>query len=361
MAKLAPEVRVVLAVLLVLLVVGGAATAVWLLMDNRTEQLMARAEEKYRLGDVSDIKDGIELFNTVHRRKNVPSEVAAEALYRSAEGYMLLWQRTRDPSKIETAHQRLREIIDRYPLSPQARKALLLAAKANFLQGNYDTALAELDEVISRFSDPHVVSEAMNQKGEIYYAIGDYEKAVWAYSRRENINSDQATLGRAKAFLKMGQVEKAIDIYLDFLKYNPQSPAATEVRKTVIDLIYNYAFQMYHSRDHRTAVKYFDLLIERFPEDPKVENALYWIGECYYDRRDFDNAVAAFEQVLENRASTAKDPDALFKLGMIRFAVKDYAKALKHFDEVINGFPESRLVPQARAWREQTIRELKYQ
>jgi tol-pal system protein YbgF len=355
------ELKVILIVLIVLLIIGGAGTAVWLLFNTRTDQVLARAEEKYRLGDVSDIKEGIETYTALFQNRQTPADVAAEALYRSAEGYVLLWQKTRDPSRLVVAQERLKAVGEKYPLSAQARKALLLEARVNFLQDNYDTALAELDDVISKFSDPYVITEALNQKGEIYYAIGDYEKSVGSYSRKENMNSEQAVLGRARAFLKMGLTEKAIDLYADFLKYNPQSPYAKDVRATVLDVMYNYAFNMYQSRDQRTAVRYFDMITELFPDDPKAENALYWIGECYYDRKDYDGAIASFGEVIDHRSSAAKDPDALFKLGMCWFELKDYYKSLKYFEMLLDQFPENRLASKAQTWKDQAIREIKYE
>jgi len=355
------ELRIILVVLIIVLILASLGTAVWLLFNNRLDQTIARAEEKYRLGDINDIKDGIEIYTSLVNNKQIPQDIAAEALLRSAEGYILLWQKTKDPSKLEVAQIRLKSVGEKFPLSSQARKAILLSARVNFLQGNYDVALSELDDALSKFSDPYIITEALNQKGEIYYAIGDYEKAIWNYSRPQNMNSEQAILGKARAYLKMDKIEKAIDLYLDFLKYNPQSVFVKDVRKTVLELMYNYAFNMYNSKDYRTAVKYFDMIVNLFPDDPKAENSYYWIAECFYDRRDWDEALSYFGKVLENRSSTAKDPDALFKLGMCWFELKDYYKALKYFEELLDKFPESRLVPKAQAWKEQTIREIKYQ
>lgn len=355
------DLKIFLMVLILVLIVGGSAAAVYFLLNSSTDKVLARADEKYKFGDVTDIKAGIELYSGVISDKQTPRDAVVKAMASSAEGYVLLWQRTKDYSKLDIAQSKYKELINTYPDSPEARKAYLQIARINFLQGNYDTALTELDNVLTKSTDPYITTEAYNQKADIYSAIGDNEKAVYYFSRKENMNSDYATLGRAKAFIKMGETGKALGVYEDFLKYNPASPLIKDVEKAWLDTAYNYAFNLYNARDYRMAIQYFDRITVLFPANPKAENALYWIGEAYYDRKDFANAVESFEKVLDNRSSAAKDPDALLKLGMISFEQGDYPLALKYFENLLDNYSDSRLVAKAESWKEQTIREIRYQ
>lgn len=352
------DLRTVITILIVLFVMGGAVLLVLFLGADHTTQRMASAEEKYKLGDV---KDGIEIYAALISSRQSSKDTVIEAMYKSAEGYMLLWLETEDLSKLNIARAKFKNLTIEYPDSLYAKRSFLKLAHIHMLEGNYDIALSDLDVIISKFTDPAIISEAYNEKGEVYFSIGDYERAIWHFSRRENMNSEHAMLGRAKSYMKTGDIEKSLDIYEDFMKYNSFSAYIREVRDIYLNTAYNYAFNQYKSGNLHSGIKYFGKIIELFPQEPKVENAWYWTGECYYDRKDYGNAISSFEEVLDNRASDLKDPDALLKLGLCFFETGDYYKALKFFENILDHYPSHRLSRKAQTWREQTIREIKYQ
>lgn len=353
--------RIFLTVFIFILVLTGVIAAFYFLSASKVENVMLRAGEKYQFGDVQDVKSGIEMYSSVINNRQNPKEKVAEAALKAADGYLLLAEKTKDPSKLDIAKQKYRDVIVNYAETAFASQAYLRIAHVNMMQGNYDTALAELDMIITKFADPVVISEVYNQKGEIYFAIGYYDKALYYFNRNENMNSELAVLGRAKTYLKMGNTPKAIEIYEDFMKFNPQSSVIRTVQNNYLELVYNYAFNLYTAKDNMASVGYFRRIIAHFPENAKVENSWYWIGECYYDIKDYPNAVDAFNKVLENRKSLNKDPDALLKLGYCYFEQGDYYKALKQFDSLVDNYPDSKLVGKAQKWREQTMREIKYQ
>ena len=353
--------KVFLTVFIFILVLTGVIAAFYFLSANRIDSVMSQAGEKYQFGDVQDVKSGIEMYSSVVNNKQNPKDKVAEAAFKAADGFMLLSEKTKDPAKLDIALTKYRDLINNYKDSEFATKSYLRIAHINMLQGNYDTALVDLDVILTRFSNPAVVSEVYNQKGEIYFAIRDFDKALYYFNRNENMSSEYAVLGRARTYLKMGNTPKAIDIYDDFMKFNANSQSIKNVQTIYQDLVYNYAFNLYLAKDYPGAIGYFRKLIKMFPESPKVENSYYWIGECYYDTKDYSNAVISFNAVLENRKSTSKDPDALLKLGLCAFEQGDYYTALKHFNDIIDNYPTHNLYGKAVKWKEQTVREIKYQ
>ena len=355
------DLRIFLAVFIAILVFAGIAGAFYFLTTNNTDRTLARAAEQYRLGDVDNIKNGIVIYSGIINDKQSMKDSVVQALYKSAEGYMLLYDKTKDAAKLDTALASYRRLINTYPETEPGRKAYLQIAHINLLEGNYDTAINDLDNIISKFSDPNMTSDAFNEKGEVYFEIGDYDKAVYYFSRKENLNSEYGMLGRAKSYIKAGNTEKGLDIYEDFMKFQGNSRFLPWVQNVFLDTTYNYAYNLYLAKDYIRAVKYFAKIAELFPRNGKTENCLYWIGECYYDRKDYDNAIASFTSVLDNRNSALKDPDALLKLGLCYFEMGNYYKAVKYFDNLIDDFPESRLYKKAVSWKEQAVREIKYQ
>lgn len=355
------EVKFLLVFLVILLILLGVGGTIYFVFSGHADSTLNRANEKYTFGDVEDIKNGIELYASLANKKESSKSTVVEARYKSAEGYLLLWKKTGDISKLEVASVRFKKLISDYPESSYSRLAYLQIAHINLLEGNYDTALADLDVILTKFSDPKVVSEAYNAKGDVYYAIGDYDNAIYYYSRKENINSEYAMAHKGQAYIKLGRIEKALDVYEDFLKFYKLSPYTSFVKKAYLTTAYNYAFNQYKQNSYNKAVEYFQKIIDLFPDNPKVENAYYWIGECYYDQKNYASAIESFSDVLENRTSAAKDPDALLKLGLCYFEQDDFYKALKYFNNIMDNYPNSRLYEKAKSWKAQTVREIKYQ
>jgi tol-pal system protein YbgF len=81
-----------------------------------------------------------------------------------------------------------------------------------------------------------------------------------------------------------------------------------------------------------------------FDEDPTgdlADNALFWIGETYYQGGDFANAVRYYRRVTTEFAEQNKAPDALFKIALAQEKTGDLALARRTLDEVIQKYPYS--------------------
>ena len=77
--------------------------------------------------------------------------------------------------------------------------------------------------------------------------------------------------------------------------------------------IYDEAYADYNAGRYSKAVMLFSQVIERNPESPLADNALYWIGESHYSRKNFEEALAAFQRVLSEYPFGNKVPDAMLK------------------------------------------------
>ena len=79
--------------------------------------------------------------------------------------------------------------------------------------------------------------------------------------------------------------------------------------------------------------------IELYPRTELADNALYWLGECYYKKRDFNQAVNEFKKVLTDYPSGNKVPSALLKMGYAYFELRQTTQALESLQKIINQYP----------------------
>ena len=81
-----------------------------------------------------------------------------------------------------------------------------------------------------------------------------------------------------------------------------------------------------------------------FDDDPAgdlADNALFWIGETYFQAGDFANAERYYRRVTIEFAEQNKAPDALFKIALTQEKTGDLALARRTLEEVIQKYPYS--------------------
>lgn len=79
---------------------------------------------------------------------------------------------------------------------------------------------------------------------------------------------------------------------------------------------YNQAFRLLNQAQYEEAGQLFKSFIERYPGNPLIGNAWYWMGESYYVRRNYVQAADSFRQGFEAATDGPKAGDNLLKLGM---------------------------------------------
>ena len=68
----------------------------------------------------------------------------------------------------------------------------------------------------------------------------------------------------------------------------------------------------------------------------------------FYDKGDMDSAVRAFDLVLEKYPDNNKTPDAMYMKGMALLKMEQRNAAVQEFREVIKSFPRTDLADKSR-------------
>jgi tol-pal system protein YbgF len=93
---------------------------------------------------------------------------------------------------------------------------------------------------------------------------------------------------------------------------------------------------------HDDAVASFELFLEQYPNHDYSDNALYWMGEAYYDRQMYPQALSCFDKVVTLFPTGNKVPDALLKSGLCYANSGDPASARQVMDQLQKHFPGTR-------------------
>ena len=104
---------------------------------------------------------------------------------------------------------------------------------------------------------------------------------------------------------------------------------------------YNAALDHLREGHYPEAVNGFQAFLNAYPNSPLVGEAYYWLGETHYTSRDFEPAKRAYLTLGARYPNSPKLPDALLKLGYIYSQLGEPARAREMLQKLVEAFPDS--------------------
>jgi tol-pal system protein YbgF len=120
-----------------------------------------------------------------------------------------------------------------------------------------------------------------------------------------------------------------------------KKPAATGKDFPNSNEHYNHAFRLLNAKNYSAAATSFDEFVKKYPGDPLVANAYYWLGESYYARNDYTRSQEAFRKGFEANPDGQKAPDNLYKLALSLSGVKRTNESCIVLQQIISKYGDS--------------------
>ena len=113
---------------------------------------------------------------------------------------------------------------------------------------------------------------------------------------------------------------------------------------------YRAAYELVRLKQFDDAVAAFEGFLAEFPFGRYAPNAHYWMGELYLVITPSDPELARqnFKLLLDQYPADAKVPDALYKLGRVQFIKGNRQRSREYLDEVIREYPSHAAAQLAR-------------
>ena len=113
---------------------------------------------------------------------------------------------------------------------------------------------------------------------------------------------------------------------------------------------YRASYELVREREFDDAVAAFTAFLADFPFGRYAPNAHYWLGELYLvlDPPDPELARQNFKLLLNQYPSDPKVPDALYKLGRVQFIKGNRQRSKEYLGEVIREYPSHAAAQLAR-------------
>jgi len=113
--------------------------------------------------------------------------------------------------------------------------------------------------------------------------------------------------------------------------------------------LYANAMRDKDSGNYDLALQEFTDYLKYFGATDTAPNAQYHIGEIYYNRGELEEALRAFDLVLEKYPENVKTRDAMYMKGQTLLKMGQRTKAAEEFRGIISRWPGSELAAKARA------------
>jgi TolA-binding protein len=175
-------------------------------------------------------------------------------------------------------------------------------------------------------------AEAMYKLAELYWEeskavylekMGKYQAAVAA------CHADRAECPKVPHRPPTVDLSQAQAVYLDLIKGYPKF-------RKIDTVTYLYAFSLRDQGKMGEAVKYFQLILDRYPRSRYVADAWMAIGEFrFYEQQDYKGSLEAYEKVIAHPKSQLYDL-ALFKTAWCYWKLGDTAKSALRFKDVLD-------------------------
>ncbi|HEA25995.1 MAG TPA: tol-pal system protein YbgF [Ectothiorhodospiraceae bacterium] len=121
---------------------------------------------------------------------------------------------------------------------------------------------------------------------------------------------------------------------------------------------YQKAFNLLRQLQYDPATAAFKNFIRKYPKGRYAHIAQYWLGEASYARRDFKQAIADYQLLIDHYPQSPKVAEAMLKLGYSRWELKAVIGAKTVLDLLVSKYPNSPEAKQAQPLLDKLTRRL---
>ena len=111
---------------------------------------------------------------------------------------------------------------------------------------------------------------------------------------------------------------------------------------------YDEAYALYKKGNYSEARKLFEDFLKTYPKDPLTDNAIYWIGNCYFKEKKYEKAISVFEDLINKFPESNKTPDSHYVQALAFLELNEPLTAKIILETLIQNFPSSKAASMAK-------------
>lgn len=244
-------------------------------------------------------------------------------------------------------------VVDSAPVSDVRDQALLYRGLA-LKQSKRRLEALEVFQSLGVQSGYPYQAQALVEAGQIKYEDGEYDKARQLCERAVKVSMEAVTTVRAEllhgaALVELSEWRRASAAYDHaltvalsaedaFMPYRSAYLAEARLKRGICQV------QASASKD---AIRSLTEFLAEHPQDPRRDEATFWLAESMYREDLLRNAQELYEEVVNRYAASGRREEAIYGLAWTAFRKRDFAQSVKLFTQLVTLYPTSRHAAEA--------------
>ncbi len=232
-------------------------------------------------------------------------------------------------SRNQQALSQLDMLISRYPTSLYIEDALFQRGQINMEETQYRSASISFSDLINAKPNSSFIPYALEGRAVANFSLQSYDQTIADYKTiLDNYpnaeNSETALKGLQETLALQGRSAE-FSGYLG--KYKGANPSSGSVQS----LEFEAAKGIYFDKNYAQATRAFENYLENYPQSAQRADALYFLGDSYFQLGNKNQALARFK-ILEKEPASPQRIRAIQRIGAMELENKNYAQAIPYLE-----------------------------
>ncbi len=219
------------------------------------------------------------------------------------------------------------------------RDALLKLGESYVKAGNLTNGVTNLQEFLKAHPNDPLADEVQMAIARLWFGHEDYEAALPEYVQLITRYPQSPLV--VPANLDAGWSASKLGKNDDALKFFQQAFTLAKDDRTAAEALFKVADTQFALNQYADAVASYQRLIGTYPETKMLDRAMFQLGEAYRELRNADGAIATFTSLVKQFPASPFAPEAQFAIGQIAVAAGKEEEARAAFGEVVSKFPDN--------------------
>lgn len=227
----------------------------------------------------------------------------------------------------QEALSQLNVLISRYPNSLYYEDALYQKGQINMEETNYSEASRAFSDLINGKPNSPFVPYALEGRAVANFSMQNYDQTIQDYKtildRHPNAQNSETALKGLQETLALQGRSSEFSEYL--ARYKGSNPSNTSVQS----LEFEAAKSMYFDKNYAQATRALENYLKSYPQSSQRLDALYFLGDSYFQLGNKDQALAQFK-LLEREPASPQRLRAMQRIGNIELERGNFEQAIPY-------------------------------
>jgi len=267
----------------------------------------------------------------VQKRFSEAASTFQQSINESNSGIDYAYYRLAVVQNFQTRNQealaQLNSLISSYPNSLYYEDALYQKGQINMEETNYSEASSAYSDLIKGKPNSPFVPYALEGRAVSNFSMQNYDQTIQDYKtildRHPNAqNSETALKGLQETLALQGRSSEFSDYLAKYKGSNPDN-------SSVQSLEFESAKSMYFDKNYAQATKALENYLRNYPQSAQKLDALYFLGDSYFQLGDKDQALQQFK-ALEKEPASPQRLRAMQRIGGIELEKGNFEQAIPY-------------------------------